>query len=256
MIRSGGDEANEPDMVHLHSKRSGRAVPVLSGTSLAGAMRARALRIVNTLDISGRYSVDSLFGYRKPSQTDEGSSGQPKSRVPGRTSRSAESDKITASRLWVRECEIEQSINDQVHTRLKIDRFTGGAYPGALFSQQPVFANAPNSHDALGTHVTLHIDIDQPTDADVGLLLLLLKDAWTGDLPVGGESSVGRGRLFGHNATLNYKGHSYTFTTGQDPDRAIVIQYPEAAPAPQTFVDALTGKDEKDASSAKGADHV
>jgi len=30
----------------------------------------------------------------------------------------------------------------------------------------------------------------------------LLKDLWTSDLPVGGESSIGRGRLQGKNATL------------------------------------------------------
>ena len=32
--------------------------------------------------------------------------------------------------------------------------------------------------------------------------MLLLKDLWTSDLPVGGESSIGRGRLKGINADL------------------------------------------------------
>ena len=41
--------------------------------------------------------------------------------------------------------------------------------------------------------------------AQVGLLLLVLKDLWTGDLPLGGESSVGRGRLRGQEATLTQK---------------------------------------------------
>ncbi|MBK9231259.1 MAG: hypothetical protein IPO15_10455 [Anaerolineae bacterium] len=36
----------------------------------------------------------------------------------------------------------------------------------------------------------------------MGLLLLVLKDLWTGDLPLGGESSVGRGRLAGRNARV------------------------------------------------------
>jgi hypothetical protein len=39
----------------------------------------------------------------------------------------------------------------------------------------------------------------------VGLVLLLLKDLWTGDLPLGGEISVGRGRLKGKQATLTWK---------------------------------------------------
>ena len=34
------------------------------------------------------------------------------------------------------------------------------------------------------------------------MLLLLLKDLWTGDLPLGGESSIGRGRLRGLEAKL------------------------------------------------------
>jgi hypothetical protein len=36
-------------------------------------------------------------------------------------------------------------------------------------------------------------------------VLLLLKDLWTGDLPLGGEISVGRGRLAGQKATLTYR---------------------------------------------------
>jgi hypothetical protein len=35
-----------------------------------------------------------------------------------------------------------------------------------------------------------------------------LKDLWTSDLAVGGESSIGRGRLKGISACLNYKGNS------------------------------------------------
>ena len=41
--------------------------------------------------------------------------------------------------------------------------------------------------------------------------MLLLKDLWTGDLPLGGESSVGRGRLKGKKATLVYKGRMWDF---------------------------------------------
>ena len=52
--------------------------------------------------------------------------------------------------------------------------------------------------------MTLHLR--QPEDAEIGLLLLLLKDLWTGDLTVGSESSVGRGRLQGISATLKRSG--------------------------------------------------
>jgi CRISPR/Cas system CSM-associated protein Csm3 (group 7 of RAMP superfamily) len=50
--------------------------------------------------------------------------------------------------------------------------------------------------------LTVKIHVVNPTDYEVGLLLLLLKDLWTGDLALGGESSVGRGRLKGKKADL------------------------------------------------------
>ncbi len=50
MIRSGfGEAGNSPDMVHIHSRRGGKPVPVIPGTSLAGVLRQRALKIARTL---------------------------------------------------------------------------------------------------------------------------------------------------------------------------------------------------------------
>jgi CRISPR/Cas system CSM-associated protein Csm3 (group 7 of RAMP superfamily) len=82
-----------------------------------------------------------------------------------------------------------------VQNRVAIDRFTGGAYETALFSEQPIFGG-PDSR------LTIRLRIINPKDYEIGLLLLLLKDLWTGDLALGGESSVGRGRLQGIEATL------------------------------------------------------
>ncbi|HHW87398.1 MAG TPA: hypothetical protein GX400_14470 [Chloroflexi bacterium] len=167
LIRSGGDEAGQPDMVHLQSLRGGKSVPIVSGTSLAGALRARALRIAKTVGVATQAEqfIVNLFGSQE-----------------------------RASRVWLAETEIDNPI-ERVVTRLKIDRFTGGAYPNALFSQQPVFAGKD-------TQVTMTLKVDNPRDADIGLILLLLKDLWTGDLAVGGEASVGRGRLYGKSAEL------------------------------------------------------
>lgn len=176
LIRSGGNEQQAADTVHLRSRRGKRDVPILSGTSLAGTLRARALRIANTLGKPGAEIVDRLFGYRPKN---------PEDKTP-----------MTASRLWVAEAVIQEPI-DLVQTRVKLDRFTGGSFPGALFSEQAVFAGK-------STHVQLRIELSEPTDSDVGLLLLLLKDLWTGDLPLGGESSIGRGRLRGETARLTY----------------------------------------------------
>ena len=185
LIRSDSGEGDAPDMVHLRSWRNGEQKPVFSGTSLAGVLRSRALRIANTLmgdRLKGAAFVDGIFGKRIRTADD----------IP------------SGSLLTVAESKIsDQAITDRVQNRVKIDRFTGGAYPGALFSQQPVFGK-----DSGETKVTIELSLRKTPanaktfDAQVGLLLLVLKDLWTGDLPVGGESSVGRGRLQGEFATL------------------------------------------------------
>jgi CRISPR/Cas system CSM-associated protein Csm3 (group 7 of RAMP superfamily) len=184
LIRSSSEEQGTiPDAVHLRTRRGGHLVPVLSGTSLAGAMRGRALRIANTmLPQGGRVLVDGMFGC---------------------DIRNA-SDKPTGSRMVTHESEL-QGTQDWVQTRVKIDRFTGGAYPQALFSEQPTFGG-PNAT------VELSMSLRQPQDAEIGLLLLVLKDLWNGDLPLGGESSVGRGRLQGQSVTLIHRLRNATKT--------------------------------------------
>ncbi|MEG4576348.1 RAMP superfamily CRISPR-associated protein [Microcoleus sp. N3A4] len=169
LIRSGQDSTERaPDVVHLKSHRQGELKSVLSGTSLAGVLRHRAERIVNTLQ-GNLAVVNELFGF-----------------VDGKQSQ--------ASRLVVRETEIEAA-KDLVQNRIAIDRFTGGAYHGALFDEQPIFGGDE-------TRVCIELELRNPKDYEIGLLLLLLKDLWTSDLPVGGESSIGRGRLKGINADL------------------------------------------------------
>ncbi|MFZ2411041.1 MAG: RAMP superfamily CRISPR-associated protein [Candidatus Methanoperedens sp.] len=164
-------------MVHLHSNRNNRQVPILSGTSLVGALRARALRISKTVgtEEQAKIFINKLFGLRIESPE----------------------DKPSASRLIANETVVEDII-DLVQSRIKIDRFTGGSFPTALFSEQPVFGKS-------NTLVKILIDIRQPKDAEIGLMLLLLKDLWTGDLPLGGEISVGRGRLQGVRAQFTLK---------------------------------------------------
>jgi hypothetical protein len=108
----------------------------------------------------------------------------------------------TASRLLVAEALIEDGAT-LVQNRVAIDRFTGGALETALFGEAP----------HVGGTTTLRLTIRRPKEAHIGLLLLLLKDLWTGDLALGGTSSIGRGRLRGVEATLTYK-HSEG-----DPDR-------------------------------------
>lgn len=182
LIRSTTGGADTVDMVHLRSWRNGKFVPVVSGTSLAGVIRHRALRIANTLkqEDKAKDLIDGMFG-------------------------KSDDKRPTGSRVLITEAEVKDVTTDLIQNRVKIDRFTGGAYPQALFGQQPAFPK-PESHFCIKLELRQLVNTDEAQfHAEIGLLLLVLKDLWTGDLPIGGESSVGRGRLRGKEATLSLK---------------------------------------------------
>jgi CRISPR/Cas system CSM-associated protein Csm3 (group 7 of RAMP superfamily) len=174
LIRTGGGTDDiGPDTVHLHARQAdGTSPPVLSGTSLSGALGARARKIVKTLMVDKKAEpplIGAMWGATR-----------------------------CASRLEVEEHKLGGTYKDDlVQNRVSIDRFTGGARDGALFNEQPVFGD-----DA--SRVKIVLKLRNPQEAEVGLLLQLLKDLWTEDLPLGGESSVGRGRLKGREAQLKW----------------------------------------------------
>ncbi len=205
IIRSDIAAEDAPDVRHLHSWRDGSPTPILPGTSLAGALRARALKIARTIrrDIADPM-IDDMFGRRIDSREDDPS----------------------GSLLLVRETKIEGGSVDRVQSRVKIDRFTGGAYPRALLSEQPLFARMGKEPARVKVDIELRKPVhrdDGSFDAQVGLLLLVLKDLWTGDLPLGGESGIGRGRLQGEMATLTLRESpleedDLTWTIEREPD--------------------------------------
>ncbi|PDW01976.1 RAMP superfamily CRISPR-associated protein [Candidatus Viridilinea mediisalina] len=176
------DGDHQPDVVQL---RDGTGQPIISGTSLAGVLRARAKRILTTVAAGQEEAIlNSLFGRDMDKRR---ANEQP-----------------SASRLIVHEAQIEGG-RTLVQNRVAIDRFTGGAYDTALFSEAP----------QVGGTVTLTLSIHNPSEADKGLLLLLLKDLWTGDLPIGGTSSVGRGRLRGCKATIHDAGQEWEIVSDE-----------------------------------------
>jgi len=196
LIRSGQDLVQNkfsPDVVHLHSQRKGKLQPIVSGTSLAGVLWHRAERIVNTLGKDLTIVYD-LFG-----KVDENTK------------------QAKSSRFVIDDSVIENTA-ELVQSRIAIYRFTGGAYHGALFSEQPIFGiekaeeekknkkgkeKSKPSHK--NKHIELKLELRKPEKYEIGLLMLLLKDLWTQDLPVGGTSSIGRGRLQGVEATITWQ---------------------------------------------------
>jgi len=170
--------------VHLTAIHGTVEAPIVSGTSLAGALRSRMHKIAATLhgDETAVKWITELFGTEVDNQREGG---------------------IQASRVQVDETLIEGTPPDWVQARVSIDRFTGGALDGALFTEKPIFG-------VNGVVVTLNLRLINPEPGEIGLLLLALKDLWTGDLPIGGERSIGRGRLQGIKADLTTPDSEWT----------------------------------------------
>lgn len=169
LVRSAPNDAAAPDVVQLRSASK----PVLPGTSLAGVLRAHALRIsrlVRKAHNDAELWIDEIFGVH------------------------LEGDKknTKASRLRVSEQFVEGA-RARRQARIAIDRFTGGVVNGALFDEEVVS----------GGSLQAKLELRCPNNSEIGLILLVVKDLLTGVLPVGGSSSVGRGFLCG-TATVSF----------------------------------------------------
>jgi CRISPR/Cas system CSM-associated protein Csm3 (group 7 of RAMP superfamily) len=193
IIRSYSSDPSTPDATHL--KSGGRNI--LSGSSVKGALRARAERILNTLGY-GEDDFTSVFIAGLFGDVEKETGSKSKVKKDGYT---------VPSRVFVEEIQIDDdTVKEEIQTRIQIDQFTGGTVDGALIEEVPLFSvkdTVQIKH--------LRIRIVNPTSSDKGLMLLLLKDLWTADLPIGGEKAIGRGVLEGINATIMDEGTQYDF---------------------------------------------
>ena len=162
---------NDPDVVHLYSNGK----PTLPGTSLAGVLRHRAQLIGKTLGTWEEKNIEEIFG---PLHSD-----------------SDKEKKLWASRIYVEEYPVS-NVASKIQSRIAIDRFTGGALEGALFQEKPVF------HENNIPHIQINLTLEEPEEEEMGLLLLVLRDLWSGDVALGGGVSNGRGTLQGGEATI------------------------------------------------------
>ncbi len=169
IIKSYEDNEFEADSTHLKSNGDN----IISGSSFKGALRARAERIYNTLSLNTNMLIGNLFG----SKGESDGAGQ-------------------KGRFAVNEVKLPDMVSEMQH-RIKIDRFTGGTMIGALFDSMPLFSSGEKIEK-------MEIKIADAKESDLGLLLLLMKDLWSGDLAIGGEKNIGRGVFKGVGATINY----------------------------------------------------
>ncbi|MGB5024995.1 MAG: RAMP superfamily CRISPR-associated protein, partial [Saprospiraceae bacterium] len=164
------DKNKSPDKTHL---KDSKGIPLLTGKSIKGAIRHRALKILNTIGKSNTLNIiDDLFG-----------------------NVNEESKKIERSRIKSFESKIKNAEQDQLQPRIKIDRFTQGTIDSALMKSQPLW------HKAEIVEITLEIENCRQEEA--GLLLLVMSDLMNEDLPIGGEKAIGRGVLTGIALNLN-----------------------------------------------------
>lgn len=177
IVKSYPTDPNSPDSTNIKSNTQN----VLPGTSIKGAIRARAERILNTKfdDAKATSILNSLFGFVH--ETDSNA-------------------KAIRSRVKVEEYIFpEEKFAEEIQSRIKIDRFTGGTIAGALFDSMPLFRNGKTGKEDV---INIKIIIKDAKPYEKGLLLLVLKDLWTGDLALGGEKNVGRGVLEGVHASI------------------------------------------------------
>lgn len=172
------DSGEQPDKSQLKNRDGSYALP---GKSIRGALRHRALRILNIIDSDqAEERLYALFG-----NVDE----------------SKEEIRARRGRLRIEESRIDKdAVQSMVQERIRIDRFTGGVINAALFNSEPVWKTGEER-----IRISMRI-LNKAKPREIELLLFLLKDLWLEDLPIGGEKGIGRGLLSGSRATISNQG--------------------------------------------------
>ena len=151
---------------------------VIPGTSIKGVISKQAQLILDSLE-QDKVFLDSLMGCSNDNEK-------------------------AKSRLYVEEAYIDNTkVTAKPQSRIRIDRFTNAAMAGGLFTSEPI------RQDNDEPTVRMKMTVKDCQDYEAGLLLFILKDLWTGVLPLGGEKLIGRGILQGLRAEIAYRGNSF-----------------------------------------------
>lgn len=186
LVKSYSVDPQAPDTVHIMSNGQN----VLPGTSIKGAIKNRAVRIVNTLQGTSDEEVDilkPLFGWADCERNQ------------------------FKSRIIVEETMInnENTVQTLQH-RIRVDRFTGGVMKTALFDMLPIWPKKLHKPQGM---VRLSLTIRDFKTWEAGLLLQILRDLWVSDLPIGSEKSIGRGVLRGVKAIITFNEKQVTLVS-------------------------------------------
>lgn len=222
MSKSGADGIGVDMLPVVSGLKDGTVALVLPGSSIKGAMRAQAERIMRTLlnsrapdgdfhqQICGLPFVDELFGGKKEKED----STKPKDRI-GRGALAFDdcfSDWTTAADDWRKVTEasadsevsaaeweltgalsrvsVQHGSSFRIKHHTAIDRFTGGVKDGALYSVlEPL--------DMTWKPIEIELDLGRIKDAKkcVMLLLLVIRDLAMNRLPLGFATNRGLGEI-------------------------------------------------------------
>lgn len=164
-------EGNTPDYEQLVYIRDNKIIPVIPGTSWAGAFRHHMSRL-------NPHALENYFGIK----SGNGKQGEGK-----------KSDIIFG------ESEI-QGAKEKIVTRNAIDRFTGGAVNGALFTEKMFY----------GGTTCLEISFHKRCNSEFRkVLAAAITDLDMGILAIGGETSVGHGLFRVTSVTLGNENPYY-----------------------------------------------
>lgn len=153
---------------------------VIPGTSVKGVIRKQAEHICRVVGDYGDDFLGSLMGYSKADKAKQ------------------------RSRLRTYEVYLREGVEAVNQSHVRIDRFTGGHMGSGLYTNKPLWQKKADEKT-----MTMRLAISGCSDAEAGLMLLILKDIWTGQLAFGGDKAGGSGVMQGLKAVISYKGHKY-----------------------------------------------
>lgn len=88
---------------------------------------------------------------------------------------------------------------EKVNNHVMIDRFTGGAYPGALYNEKACYADG---NDGMILSMTYHIDSALENSEILNAFNMAVDDICNGNLPLGGAVNRGLGVFIGSKSEI------------------------------------------------------
>lgn len=148
---------------------------VIPASTIKGVVRSYIYKIYETLNKEDLADIDQIFGNRD---------NENKDKIQG---------KVIFHDVKV---SMIKDKNIQTYNRIKIDRFTGGAAEGGIFSENLVIANKNNP-------VEIKITLKEDSDKALALILLTLRDIGLGYVSLGSGDGVGYGIFKGISICIN-----------------------------------------------------